>query len=62
MSVQLQVRYKFFSHDKKITDWQCDGETNRNEPTKFMKETARDYRRDQPDYEVRFVYDKKDFV
>lgn len=60
MAIQLQIRNKFSQGWN--SEWQCDGETNRNEPTKFMKETARYYRREQPDYEVRFVREKEDFV
>lgn len=61
MAIQLQVRNRFgggFTGN----NWMCDGETNRKEPTKFMKETALRYRREQPDYEVRFVREEKDFV
>lgn len=65
MSIQLQVRNKFHIPGKPsmhVNEWECDGETNRKEPTKFMVETAADYRRYRTDYEVRYVYDKKDFV
>lgn len=62
MAIQLQVRNIYLRSGTPEANWMCDGETNRSEPTKFMKETAREYRRERPDYEVRFVREKKDFV
>lgn len=58
MAIQLQTR------NTDLTDavWTCDGETNRAAPTKFMLENAREYRREMPHFETRFVYDKRDFV